>query len=147
MARQRSQGLKALIKIAENAVNEALSFMGSVQQKIDAEKEKKETLIQYEMDYQSAFLRKGQAGVNGNAIEQHEAFMVQIQQALDNQSHHLRQLDAQLLKAQEMYSQLNQKLKSYQKLEARLSERALQLENRKMQSMLDEIALQMHARK
>jgi len=56
-------------------------------------------------------------------------------------------LDAQLLKAQEMYSQLNQKLKSYQKLEARLSERALQLENRKMQSMLDEIALQMHARK
>lgn len=147
MSRNRASGLNSLIKIAENAVNEALAYMGSIQKKIDQEKEKKETLIQYESDYQANFLKKGQNGVHGTAIEQHEAFMFQIQQALDNQANQLFQLNEQLSKAREIYTQLNQKLKSYQKLQERMSEKALQIENKKMQSMLDEIALQMHARR
>lgn len=145
-AQGRSKGLQSLIKIAKNAVNEALSYLGSVQQKIEKEKEKEKTLIEYESEYQASFLNKGRLGVNGTAIEQHEGFMIQIQQALNNQAGQVAQLEEQLKKAQEIYANLNQKLKSYEKLEQRLSEQALKRENKNVQNMLDEIAIQMHRR-
>ena len=147
MASRRSGGLQSLIKIAENAVNEAMGYMGSIQKKIEAEKEKEKTLIQYEADYQAVFLAKGQQGVHGTAIEQHEAFMGQIEQALDHQSNHVHQLKEQLEQAREVYNNLNQKLKIYQKLEQRMSDQALRLEAKKVQNQLDEIAIQMHLRR
>ena len=142
----RSKGLQSLIKIAKNAVNEALSYMGSIQQKIEQEKEKEKTLIEYESEYQASFLNKGKAGVNGTAIEQHEGFMIQIQQALNSQAGQVSQLQQELKKAQEIYANLNQKLKSYEKLEQRMTEQALKRENRNVQNMLDEIAIQLHRR-
>lgn len=147
MVARRNKGLTSLIHIAENAVNEALAHMGSIQAKIDEENQRKATLIQYESDYQATFLKKGQGGVQGTAIEQHEAFMFQIQQALENQSNHLFHLKEQLEQARKVYAQLNQKLKSYQKLEERMTEKALKIENKKMQNLLDEIASQMHSRR
>jgi flagellar FliJ protein len=145
-AQGRSKGLQSLIKIAKNAANEALGYVGSIQQQIEQEKEKEKTLVQYESEYQSSFLQKGKAGVQGTAIEQHEGFMIQIQQALNSQAGQVEKLQEQLKKAQEVYANLNQKLKSYEKLEQRISEQALQRENKAVQNMLDEIAMQLHRR-
>lgn len=144
MSRRRAKRIQPLIHIAKNAVQEALTYMGQLQQKIDSEKEKKATLIQYQSEYQNGFKQKGETGVKGLEIQQFESFMLQINDAMEKQSGQLTQLEAQLERAQGIYRDLNQRLKSYEKLQERLNDQALISENIQMQKMLDEIGSQLH---
>lgn len=144
MSRQRAKRIQPLIQIAKNAVNEALTYMGQLQRSIDAETEKKETLIQYQSEYQDNFKKKGALGVQGKEIQQFESFMMQINDAMAQQSNQLFQLKEQLNKAQEIYRDLNMRLKSYEKLQERLNNQALKIEESQMQKMFDELASQMH---
>ena len=144
MSRQRAKRIQPLIQIAKNAVQEALVYMGQLQQKIDSENEKKDTLIQYQSEYQNNFKQKGGVGVTGLEIQQFESFMLQINDAMSKQSAQLQQLEMQLDRAKGIYRDLNQKLKSYEKLQDRLNDQAVKLENINMQKMLDEIGSQLH---
>ena len=45
MSRERAKRLKPLVQIAQNAVNEALSYIGTLQQKLRSEEEKSQTLL------------------------------------------------------------------------------------------------------
>lgn len=147
MSRHRAKRIQPLIHIAKNAVQEAMTYMGQLQQKIDSEKEKKETLIQYQSEYQNGFKKKGETGVKGLEIQQFESFMLQINDAMVKQSGQLSQLEAQLERAKGIYRDLNQRLKSYEKLQERLIDKALISENIQMQKMLDEIGSQLHRMK
>lgn len=147
MSRRRAKRIQPLIHIAKNAVQEAMTYMGQLQQKIDSEKEKKETLIQYQSEYQNGFKKKGEIGVKGLEIQQFESFMLQINDAMVKQSGQLSQLEAQLERAKGIYRDLNQRLKSYEKLQERLNDKALISENIQMQKMLDEIGSQLHRMK
>ena len=147
MSRRRAKRIQPLIHIAKNAVQEAMTYMGQLQQKIDSEKEKKQTLIQYQSEYQTSFKQKGEIGVKGLEIQQFESFMLQINDAMEKQSGQLSQLEAQLERAKGIYRDLNQRLKSYEKLQERLNGQALISENIQMQKMLDEIGSQLHRMK
>jgi flagellar FliJ protein len=144
MSRQRAGRIQPLIQIAKNAVREAMTYMGQLQQKIDSEEEKKTTLIQYQSEYQNNFKEKGSVGVKGLQIQQFESFMLQINDAMEKQSDQLAQLNVQLERAKGIYRDLNQRLKSYEKLQDRLNNQALKIENTQMQKMLDEIGSQLH---
>ena len=144
MSRQRAKRIQPLIQIAKNAVQEALVYMGQLQQKIDSENEKQDTLIQYQAEYQNNFRQKEGTGVTGLEIQQFESFMLQINDAMSKQSAQLQQLQVQLDRAKGIYRDLNQKLKSYEKLQDRLKDQAVKLENIQMQKMLDEIGSQLH---
>jgi len=146
MSRSRVARMDPLIRIAEKSAQEALAYMGQIQQKIEQEKARSQTLLQYQSEYQAGFSQRGQLGVTGLAIEQHESFMKQIQQAMEQQQNNIQQLEQQLEKAQSVHQALNQKLKTYQKLQGRFESQALALENKQMQKWLDEIASQMSAR-
>lgn len=146
MTSKRAKRISPIIRIAQNAVNEALSFMGELQQKLDSEKQKTTTLEQYQLEYQSSFAKRGNTGVTGLEIQHFESFMLQITGALEQQDQQVKQIEHQLKQSQEIYQQLNQKLKSYEKLESRLNEQALASENRQMQKFLDEIGSQLHRR-
>lgn len=146
MSRTRAKRISPIIRIAKNAVNEALSFMGELQQKLDSEKQKTKTLEEYQLEYQSNFSNRGNQGVTGLEIQHFESFMLQINGALEQQDQQVKQLQAQLKQSQEIYQKLNQKLKSYEKLESRLNDQALASENRQMQKFLDEIGAQLHRR-
>lgn len=147
MTQNRVKRMDPLIRIAEKSAQEALAYMGQIQQKIREEEGRSSTLLEYQAEYQTAFAQKGQAGVNGLAIEQHESFMKQIQQAMDQQRQNIHRLEEQLEKAKDVHQALNQKLKTYQKLQDRFASQALAIENKQMQKWLDEIALQMSVRK
>ena len=146
MSRQRAKRISPIVQIAKNAVQEALGFMGMVQQKLDSEKEKGKTLEQYQLEYQNNFSNKGHGGVTGMEIQHFESFMLQISGALSQQALEVRELEQQLKQAQDIYQKLNQKLKSYEKLESRLNEQALASENQQIQKFLDEIGSQLHRR-
>jgi len=144
MSRQRAKRIQPLIQIAKNAVQEAMSYMGQLQQRIDSEEEKKTTLIQYQSEYQKNFQQKGSVGVKGLQIQQFESFMLQINDAMEKQSSQLAHLNIQLERAKGIYRDLNQRLKSYEKLQDRLKDQALKIENTQMQKMLDELGSQLH---
>ncbi len=86
MTRQRAKRIQPLIQIAKNAVQEAMGYMGQLQQSIEAEKQKKQTLIEYQSEYQNNFKKKGIVGVKGLEIQQFESFMLQINDAMEQQS-------------------------------------------------------------
>jgi flagellar FliJ protein len=144
MTRQRAKRIAPLIQIAKNAVQEAMSYMGQLQQSIDAETQKKETLIEYQSEYQNGFKRKGLTGVKGLEIQQFESFMLQINDAMEKQSTQLQHLKQQQDRAKNIYQDLNQRLKSYQKLQVRLINQAVKVEDIQMQKTLDEIGSQLH---
>jgi flagellar FliJ protein len=144
MTRQRAKRIQPLIQIAKNAVQEAMGYMGQLQQSIEAEKQKEQTLIEYQHEYQNNFKKKGTMGVRGLEIQQFESFMLQINDAMEQQSNQLFHLKQQLERAKGIYQDLNQRLKSYQKLQDRLINQAIKIEDTQMQKMLDEIGSQLH---
>jgi flagellar FliJ protein len=144
MTRQRAKRIQPLIQIAKNAVQEAMAYMGQLQQSIEAEKQKEQTLIEYQHEYQNNFKKKGTIGVKGLEIQQFESFMLQINDAMEQQSNQLFHLKQQLERAKGIYQDLNQRLKSYQKLQDRLISQAIKIEDTQMQKMLDEIGSQLH---
>jgi flagellar FliJ protein len=144
MTRQRAKRIQPLIQIAKNAVQEAMAYMGQLQQSIEAEKQKEQTLIEYHHEYQNNFKKKGKIGVKGLEIQQFESFMLQINDAMEQQSNQLFHLKQQLERAKGIYQDLNQRLKSYQKLQDRLISQAIKIEDTQMQKMLDEIGSQLH---
>jgi flagellar FliJ protein len=144
MTRQRAKRIQPLIQIAKNAAQEAMAYMGQLQQSIEAEKQKEQTLIDYQNEYQHNFKQKGTIGVKGLEIQQFESFMLQINDAMEQQSNQLFHLKQQLERAKGIYQDLNQRLKSYQKLQDRLINQAIKIEDTQMQKMLDEIGSQLH---
>ena len=144
MSRERAKRLKPLIQIAQNAVNEALSYIGALQQKLRSEEEKSNTLLGYQQDYRVNFQNQASIKVSGLQIQQFESFMHQIDDAIAQQNNHIFQVKEQLKKAQGIYQTLNQKLKSYETLESRLNDQAIASENQQMQKFLDEIGAQLH---
>lgn len=144
MSRQRAKRIQPLIQIAQNAVQEAMVYMGQLQQSIDTEVQKKETLNQYQSEYQDNFKKKGLTGVKGLEIQQFESFMLQINGAIESQVSQVTQLTAHLERAKGIYIDLNQRLKSYEKLQERLVNQAIKIENTQLQKMLDEIGSQLH---
>ncbi len=146
MSHQRANRLAPLIRIAEKSVQEALAFLGSVQQRMEAEKARREDLILYQKEYHAAFNLKGQSGVTGAQIQQFEAFMQQIDSALVSQQRQIHNIEGQLAKAREVYIKLNTRLESYKKLKTRLTDQAIASENQQLQKLLDELGAQGHRR-
>ncbi len=144
MSRQRAQRLQPLIHLAQKSVNEALSYIGKIQQCIDRENEKKQSLIEYQNEYFQNFQTAGREGMKGLNLQQFESFLVQIDGALVHQKNQVFQYNQQLENAQKIYQKLNLKLKSYEKLQSRLDEQSIKQENQQMQKFLDEIGAQLH---
>lgn len=146
MSRQRAQRLSPLIRIAEKSVQEALSYMGNIQQRMEEEKERRENLILYQKEYQASFNHTGRQGIRGAQIQQFEAFMQQIDTALLNQQTQIQHIQSQLDNARDVYIQLNTRLESYKKLKNRLTDQAIASENQQLQKLLDELGAQAHRR-
>lgn len=144
MSRERAKRLKPLVQIAQNAVNEALTYIGALQQKLNSEQEKSNTLLGYQQDYRENFQTQASVKVSGLQIQQFESFMHQISDAIAQQNNHIYQVKEQLAKAQSIYQTLNQKLRSYEKLETRLNDQTIASENQQLQKFLDDIGAQLH---
>lgn len=144
MSFSRAKRLNPIIQIAQKSVNEALGYIGQLQQRITSETDKSTTLNSYLLEYQTGFQHKGQVGINGLALQQYESFVMQIELAMDNQIQQIKRLEEQLSGAQKIYVSLNQRLKSFEKLAERLTEQGHKAESIQMQKFLDDIGAQLH---
>lgn len=146
MSRERAKRLSPLLKLAAKAEQEALIYLGSLQQKLRTEEQRRTELINYQREYQDNFKAQGAKGISGAQLIQHQAFMSQIDGAMQKQAQHLSAIEQQILKAKSVYYKLHQRHESYKKLETRLNDQALASENQQLQKLLDEIGLQLHQR-
>jgi flagellar FliJ protein len=144
MSRLRAKRMSPLIHLAQKSANEALSYIGTLQQSINNENNKKQSLMDYQGEYLEHFQQTGKTGMTGSQLLQFESFILQIDNALARQQFQVQQFEQQLQQAQKIYLQLNQRLKSFEKLQTRLNERAEGQENRQLQSFLDEMGAQLH---
>jgi len=147
MYRQRAKRMSPLVHIAQKSVNEALSYIGLLQQRIDSEHQKEQSLSQYQSEYMEKFQHAGSQGISGLHLQQFESFILQIDTALLRQSQQVQQFTQQLQQAQNVYLKLNQRLKSYEKLQTRLTDQALKEEDKQLQKFLDEMGAQLHRAK
>ncbi len=144
MSESRARRLNPLINIAEQAVQEALVYLGKIQRELAEEIERKDALSLYEKEYQLSFAHKGKGGISGADIQQFESFLLQIHSALKQQAGQISRIESKLEKAQNVYIRLKQRLESYKKLKTRLTEQAIASENRQLQKLLDEIGMQLY---
>ena len=144
MLRQRAKRMSPLVHLAQKSVNEALSYIGMIQKRIDNEHQKEQSLIEYQAEYMRKFQQAGSEGMSGLNLQQFESFILQIDTALFRQSQQVQQFTQQLEQAQKVYLKLNQRLKSYQKLQTRLNDQALQQEDKQLQKFLDEMGAQLY---
>ncbi len=144
MSKVRAKRLTPLIHLAQKSVNEALSYIGNLQQSINSENQKKQSLVDYQGEYLQQFQQAGSVGMSGNKLQQFESFILQIDTALIRQQYQVQQFEQQLQQAQKIYLQLNQRLKSYEKLQQKLQHRAQSQQDRQLQSFLDEMGAQLH---
>ncbi len=144
MSHIRAKRMAPLIHLAQKSVNEALSYIGTLQQRINSEQQKTQSLLEYQGEYLQNFQQAGSTGMSGQKLQQFESFILQIDTALIRQQHQVQQFEQQLAHAQKIYLQLNQRLKSYEKLKERLGQKAQDQENRQLQGFLDEMGAQLH---
>lgn len=146
MSRERAKRLLPLLKLAAKAEQDALQYLGQLQQKLKQEEQRRSDLLNYQREYQQSFKEMGGKGISGAQLIQHQAFMTQIDSAMQKQAQHLSVIEQQILKAKSVYYKLHQRHESYKKLETRLNEQAIASENQQLQKLLDEIGLQLHLR-
>ncbi|MCP5335041.1 MAG: flagellar export protein FliJ [Oceanospirillaceae bacterium] len=146
MSRERAKRLAPLLKLAAKAEQDALLYLGQLQQKLKQEEQRRADLLNYQREYQQNFKEMGSKGITGSQLIQHQAFMTQIDSAMQKQAQHLSIIEQQILKAKSVYYKLHQRHESYKKLETRLNEQAIASENQQLQKLLDEIGLQLHLR-
>ena len=144
MLRQRAKRMSPLVQLAKKSVNEALSYIGMIQKRIDSEHQKEKSLVEYQAEYMRKFQNAGSQGISGLNLQQFESFILQIDTALLRQSQQVQQFTQQLEQAKKVYLKLNQRLKSYENLQSRLNDQALQQEDKQLQKFLDEMGAQLY---
>ena len=89
----RARRLKVVLDLNEREEQEALQRWGQVQQKLDAEKQKRQQLTEYANDYQRKLSTPGQALVRAGDVHNTLGFIRQIEGALQQQETQIAQLE------------------------------------------------------
>ena len=93
---KRSKRLKNIMMLAEKKEKDAASALGFLQSKIEAERQKKQQLKDYELEYHGKITEAGRAGISGSSLRQYYDFMSQLNDAASQQVEHIGELEQQV---------------------------------------------------
>jgi flagellar FliJ protein len=89
MARPKSERIKVLQRLADHREQEAAQKLGQAQQYLDLQQARLEELEQFRQEYTQRFDRDGRTGINGAALQEFQAFLVQLDQIIEQQRQHV----------------------------------------------------------
>lgn len=140
MQQNRAARLAPVIDMAERAEREAAAALGRAQSLLSQAEVKLGELERYLGDYQQQWLTQGRQGVSGQWLMGYQRFLSQLETAIIQQRQtatwHLNSVN----KARELWQQRFARLEALRKLVQRYQQEARQVEDKREQKMLDELA-------
>ncbi len=138
MAATTAERLKPVIRMAEQAEQEAIRLLGQGQQQVSQAEFKLNELNRYYQDYQQQWLSRGARGVSGPWLMNYQRFLSQMEVAIAQQQRSLAWHQDHLEKLRQQWQQRHARLEGLQRLVERQLQEARRMADRREQKMLDE---------
>jgi len=137
---KRSKRLKNIMVLAEKKEKDAASALGFLQSKIESERQKKQQLKDYELEYHDKITEAGRSGISGSSLRRYYAFMSHLNDAATQQVEHIGELEQQVDQVQQYWLKTRGELKAFESLvERALKDERLQ-EDKQQQKLIDELS-------
>lgn len=136
----RARRLQVLLDMAEREEQERLRVWGELQQRLQAEQQQRQQLVDYNREYQQKISAPGQTPLQAGLLHATLGFMQQIEQALNQQSERLNLLQQQTENARQQYLEQHGKVRALTGLMDRLDQEHAAAEDKQQQKQADEWA-------
>lgn len=146
MSSSRAARLAPVIALAERAEREAAVQLGHSQGLLKQAEVKLGDLERYRADYQQQWLSEGQRGVSGQWLMNYQRFLSQLEVAIVQQRQSVTWHRNNLDKVRELWQQRYARLEGLRKLVQRYLDEARQIEDKREQKLLDELAQRLSGR-
>ncbi|MBB2495899.1 flagellar export protein FliJ [Aquipseudomonas ullengensis] len=140
MANSRAARLAPVIEMAERAEREAARQLGHFQGLLNKAEVQLGELERYRGDYQQQWITEGRQGVSGQWLMNYQRFLTQLESAIGQQMNTVNWHRDNLAKARDAWQQRYARLEGLRKLVQRYIDEARQIEDRREQKLLDELA-------
>lgn len=137
---KRSQRLKNIKVLAEKKEKDAASALGFLQGKIEAERQKKQQLKDYELEYHGKIAEAGREGISGASLRQYYDFMSRLNDAASQQVEHIGELEQQVDQVQQYWLKTRGELKAFESLVERAESDERLIEDKQQQKLIDELS-------
>lgn len=140
MAVSRAARLAPVVSMAEKAEREAALQLGRCQGLVSQAEAKLGELEGFRGDYQQQWINEGGKGVSGQWLMNYQRFLSQLEVAIGQQHQSLNWHRANLEKARAAWQERYARLEGLRKLVQRYIDEARQIEDKREQKLLDELA-------
>ena len=146
MPPSRAARLAPVVAMAERAEREAAVQLGHSQGLLKQAEVKLGDLERYRADYQQQWISEGQRGVSGQWLMNYQRFLSQLEVAIVQQRQSVTWHRNNLDKVREAWQQRYARLEGLRKLVQRYLDEARQIEDKREQKLLDELAQRLSGR-
>jgi len=136
----RARRLAVVLDLNRREEQDALRRWGDIEQRLNAERDKRTQLQGYAQDYRQQITTPTDHAVSAGHIHNSLEFISQIESALTQQDTQLAQLEAQSNKARQAYLEIHNKVDAMEKMIDRLEQEFQNDFNRREQREADEWA-------
>lgn len=144
---KRSERLQPVQRISESREKAAVRILGQAQQHLQQQKQQLIDLKNYRNEYAQHYMQSGQAGFNGQKLQQLQNFLANIDKAIEQQHSAIENAHWQCEQAKQHWQQARGRSQALDKVAERyLSDEQTQ-QNRAEQKESDEYASQSGGRK
>lgn len=140
MAAQSTAVLKMLQEMATKEVDLATEALAKALKVLAEAKSKEDLLMSYKQDYLTGMNKTLGAGVSVDAYQNYQQFMNKLEQAITGQLDTVKYAEGQVKVQKQLLQESQRKKLSYDVLLERADKRALKIEQKRDQKMMDEYA-------
>lgn len=143
---EKHSSLPTLIELAKNqadAAGKALAQLQTERQKAQAQLD---TLHEYRLDYAQRLQHVTENGLSASNYHNFRQFIATLDQAISQQNKVVAQIDTKIQAGKVRWVEENQRLRSYEALQTRQRDHALQQQNRREQLANDETSAMLYRR-
>jgi len=140
MSKNPAQRLQPVIAQAKKQEDQAAAKLAPIKQQLAQQQAALTALRRYLADYQDNWQQLALKSQTAQALQDYRRFLEQLQRAIDTQQNQIAQSQQQLQVAQNHWQQQQSRRQALHKLQSRYLNEAQQLENKREQRLLDELA-------
>ena len=134
---KKSERFTFIIDLAVRQEQDALQLMGASQQKLLAQQNQLEQLINYRLEKQASFIAQQAAGLSIMQFREMRAFADKLDQAIDAQKSTVANHEQDLARARTHWEQSHQRRKSLEKIRELAKVKEMKIEDKREQVELD----------
>lgn len=140
MAKQSTQTLALLNRLAADEVETAMQILAHAMQQLEQAERQRTMLEQYQQEYQQQWQLAAQKGLKADLYRNFQGFFSQLELAVRSQNAQIEQCQANVQHKRQLLQEKQRKQKSFEVLITRAKTLHAKAENKRDQKMMDEFA-------